>query len=80
MIKLKKKFSRRDEKSVKVNKLKKVEQGGRIIEKFFQEFRRAARGSRYKGRALVEEFKREMNRVIRRKLIEVKRPPTSIEH
>jgi len=30
----------------------------------------AARGSRYERRPLVEEFKREMNRVIRRKLME----------
>jgi len=28
---------------------------------------------------LVEEFKRKINRVIRRKFIEAKRPPTSIE-
>ena len=35
-----------------------------------QEFKRAARGSGYKGRLLVEEFKREMNGVIRRKLME----------
>ena len=38
-----------------------------------------ARGSGYEGRPLVEEFKREMNRVIRRKLMEAERPPTSIE-
>jgi len=28
---------------------------------------------------LVEEFKREINRTIKRKLIEVERPPMSIE-
>ena len=37
-----------------------------------------ARGSRYEERVLVEEFKRGMNRVIRRKLIETERPLTSI--
>jgi len=37
------------------------------------------RGSRYEGRLLVEEFKRRMNKIIRRKLIEAERPPTSIE-
>jgi len=37
------------------------------------------RGSRYEGRLLVEEFKRRMNKMIRRKLIEAERPPTSIE-
>jgi len=49
------------------------------MEEFIQEFRKVVRGSRYKGRLLIEEFKRELNRMIRRKLIEVKRPPTSIE-
>jgi len=38
-----------------------------------------ARGSGYEERPLVEEFKREMNRVIRRKLMKVERPPTSIK-
>ena len=47
--------------------LKKVEQGSRTIEEFVQEFRRVARDSRYKGKLLVEEFKRRINGVIRRK-------------
>ena len=34
------------------------------MEEFVQEFRRVARGSRYKGRSLVEEFKRDMNGII----------------
>ena len=50
-----------------------------MIEEFVQEFKRAVRGSEYKGRLLVEEFKRGMNRAIRRKLVEAERPPTSIE-
>ena len=37
------------------------------------------RGSGYEGRPLVEEFKRRMSGVIRRKFIEAERPPTSIE-
>ena len=37
------------------------------------------RGSGYKRRPLVEEFKRGMNRVIRRKLIEVENQLSSIE-
>jgi len=44
-----------------------------------QEFRSVARGSRYKGRPLIKEFKRRMNRVIRKKLVEVERPLRSIE-
>ena len=42
----------------------------RRIEKFVQKFRRITRGSRYERRLLVEEFKWEMNGVIKRKLIE----------
>ena len=44
-----------------------------------QEFKRAARDSGYKGRPLVEEFKREMNEVIRRKLMKAENQPSSIE-
>ena len=50
-----------------------------MMEEFIQEFRRAARGSGYKERPLVEEFKREMNETIRKKLMEAERPPLSIE-
>ena len=45
----------------------------------FKKLRRAARRSRYKGRVLVEEFKREMNGVIRRKLINAEKSPRSID-
>ena len=49
------------------------------MEEFIQEFRRVARSSRCKRRPLVKEFKREMNRIIRRKLIKIERPPSNIE-
>ena len=61
---LKKEFGGGDEETIKVAELKRLEQGERAIEEFVQEFRRAARGSGYEGRLLVEEFKREINRVI----------------
>ena len=76
---LKKEFGGREEESVKVAELRKIEQGGKTMEEFVQEFKRAARGSGYKGRPLVEEFKRGMNSGIRRKLIEAENPPASIE-
>jgi len=44
------------------------------MKKFVQEIRRAARDNEYKKKALVEKFKQEMNRVIKRKLIEAERP------
>jgi len=37
------------------------------------------RGSRYKERLLIEKFKKGIDRMIKRKLIEAERPPTSIE-
>ena len=76
---LKKEFGGGEKESVKAAELRKLEQGGRTMEEFIQEFKRAARGSRYEGRPLVEEFKRGMNGSIRRKLIEVENLPISIE-
>ena len=37
-----------------------------------------ARRSNYKGRSLIEEFKRGLNRAIRRKLVEAEELPTTI--
>ena len=76
---IRKKFGKGDKKSVKVAELKRIEQGGKMIEEFIQEFRRAARGSGYKGRPLVEEFKRGMNETIRRKLMEVEHQLGTVE-
>ena len=76
---LKKEFGGGEEESVKAAELRKLEQGGKTMEEFVQEFKRAARGSGYKGRLLVEEFKWGMNGGISRKLMEAENPPTSIE-
>ena len=76
---LKKEFGEGEEESVKAAELRKLEQGGKTMEEFVQEFKRAARGSGYEGRPLVEEFKRGMNGGIRRKLMEAENPPASIE-
>ena len=76
---LRKEFGRREEESVKVAELRKLEQGERMMEEFVQEFKRAARESGYKGRPLVEEFKQGMNGGIRRKLMEAENLPVSIE-
>jgi len=78
LIALKKEFSRGEEDSVKMAELRKLEQGERTMEEFMQEFKRAARGSGYEGRLLVEEFKRGINGGIRRKLMEAENLPASI--
>ncbi len=46
---------------MKAAELRKLEQGGKTMEEFVQEFKRAVRGSGYKGRPLIEEFKQGMN-------------------
>ena len=61
---IKKKFGGEGEETVKVVELRKLKQGGKIIEEFVQEFKRAAKESGYKERLLIKEFKREMNRTI----------------
>ena len=68
---LRKKILRGDDKMMKIVELKRIKQESRMMEEFVQEFRRVARESSYKRWPLVEEFKIEMNGVIRRKLIEV---------
>ena len=78
MLELKKKFGG-DKELVQVVELRRIEQGGRMMGEFVQEFQRAARDSRYEKRVLVEKFKREMNGIIRRKLMETERPLTNIE-
>ena len=79
LLELKKEFGGGDKELVKVAELKRIEQGGKTIEKFVQKFKRTAKESGYQDRVLVEKFKRGMNEGIRRKLIEVERPPSSIE-
>ena len=79
LLGLRKKFRKENEEAVKIAKLKRVEQGRRTMEEFVQKFRRIVRESRYEKRALVEKFKREMSKAIRRNLIKIERPPTSIK-
>jgi len=79
LMNLKKEFGGEEEESVKAAELRKLEQEERTMEEFIQEFKRAARGSRYEERLLVEEFKREMNGSIRRKLMKAENQLGSIK-
>jgi len=76
---LKKEFGGENNKIIKVAELKTIEQESKTTEEFVQEFKRAAKKSRYKERPLVEEFKKEINKTIRRKLIEVERSLRNIK-
>ena len=60
-------------------KLKKVEQESKRIKEFVQKFKRAVRESRYEKRLLIEEFKKEMIRVIRKNLIKAEYTSRSIK-
>jgi len=76
---IKKEFGGENKETVKVAELKRLEQEGKTMEEFVQEFRKVVRGSRYEGRSLVEEFKRGINRTIHQRLMESKQQPSSIE-
>jgi len=71
-------FGEISEEERKIEQLRTIEQGGRTCDKYVQEFKKVARGSGYEGRPLIEEFKRELNGAIRRKLAEAEEPPTTI--
>jgi len=77
--KIKNEFEEIGEKERKVEQLRTIEQGGKICNEYAQEFKKIARGSGYERWPLIEEFKRGLNRGIRRKLIEAESPPSSIE-
>ena len=76
--KMREEFGEFDEESRKVDELRLLVLWTKTCNKYVQEFKRAAQGSGYKGRALVEESKRGLNRTIRRKLAEAEFPPSTI--
>ena len=67
---IKKEFGGGDEESVKAVELKRIKQRSRMMEEFVQDFKRVVRESGYEGRLLIEEFKRGINTMIRRRLME----------
>jgi len=71
-------FRETSEEERKIEQLRTIEQGGRTCDEYVQEFKKIARGSGYEERPLIKEFKRGLNRAIRRKLAEVEEPPTTI--
>ena len=56
--KMREEFGEFDKESRKVDELRMLEQGGRTCDEYVQIFKKVSRGSGYKGRPLVEEFKR----------------------
>ena len=71
-------FGETSEEERKIEQLRTIEQGGKICNKYMQEFKKVTRGSSYEGRPLIEEFEKGLNGSIRRKLAEVEELPTTI--
>ena len=76
---IKKEFGERNKEIVQVAELKRLEQEGKTMEEFVQEFRRVAKDSRYQRRPLVKEFKRSINRTIYQKLMDSEQKPCFTE-
>jgi len=71
-------FGETSEEERKIEQLRTIEQGRRTCDEYVQEFKKVTKRSGYKRRPLIEEFKRGLNRSIRRKLVETEEPPTTI--
>jgi len=71
-------FGETSEEERKIKQLQMIEQRSRMCNEYVQEFKKVARESGYKRRPLIEEFKRELSRTIRKKLAEAEEPLTTI--
>jgi len=71
-------FGETSEEERKIKQLRTIEQRGRTCNEYVQEFKKIARGSGYAERPLIEEFKRGLNRAIRRKLAKAEELLTTI--
>ena len=63
-------FGETSEEKRKIEQLRTIKQEEKTCNKYIQEFKKVARGSSYERRPLIEEFKKELNGSIRRKLVE----------
>jgi len=61
-----------------MKQLRTIEQKERTCNEYIQEFKKITRESSYKKRPLIKEFKKKLNRAIRRKLAESESLPTTI--
>ena len=59
-------FGETSEEERKIEQLRTIEQGGKICNKYMQEFKKVTRGSSYEGRPLIKEFEKGLNGSIRR--------------
>jgi len=54
---LKQEFGKGDDETMKIAKIKKIEQGSKMMKEFVQKFRRIMKESGYEERLLMEKFK-----------------------
>jgi len=59
--------------------LRTIEQERRTCDEYVQEFKKIVRGSGYERWPLIEEFKRGLSKVLRRKLAEAENSSSTIE-
>ena len=76
--KIRNNFGETSEEERKIEQLRTIKQRGKTYNEYVQEFKKVTRESSYKGKPLIKEFKRELNRAIRRKLAKTEEPPTTI--
>ena len=77
--KIRNEFRETAEEERKIEQLRTIEQRGRKCNEYIQEFKKITKESGYKRQPLIEEFKRELSRKIKRKLVEAKSPPCTIK-
>ena len=77
--KMRNEFGETEEEEKKIEQLRTIEQRDRTYDEYIQEFKKITRESRYERWPFIEEFKRGLNRGIKKKLAETKSPSSSIE-
>ena len=77
--KMRNEFEETGKEERKVEQLRTIEQRSRTCDKHVQEFKKIAKGSGYERQSFIEEFKKGLNRGIRKKLVEAESSPSLIE-
>jgi len=77
--KIRNKFGKTVEKERKVEQLRTIEQERRTCNEYVQELKKVVKENSYERQSLIEEFKRGLSRVLKRKLAEAENSPSTIK-
>ena len=77
--KMKNKFREIAEKERKVEQLRTIEQERKTCNEYVQELKKVVKENSYERQSLIEEFKRGLSRVLKRKLAEAENSPSTIK-